>query len=47
MDSVCNYQETRDQGLRLCALHGFDYWYIECQVEDIDLLDKRRARESL
>ncbi|KAK4156223.1 hypothetical protein C8A00DRAFT_41282 [Chaetomidium leptoderma] len=48
IDSVCNYQETLDQGTMLAERHGFEYWYVECRVEDMGLLDKRlRERVSL
>jgi predicted kinase len=41
VDSVCNYQETLDQGFRLAELFGFEYWYVECRVDDMELLDQR------
>ncbi|KAK4035362.1 hypothetical protein C8A01DRAFT_48406 [Parachaetomium inaequale] len=30
-----------DNGLRLAELFGFEYWYIECRVDDLDLMDER------
>lgn len=41
MDSTCNFQEVLEQGSTLAEQHGLDYWYVECRVEDIDLLDER------
>ena len=48
IDSVCNYQETLDQGIALAGRHGYTYWYVECRVESIALLDERlRARKPM
>ncbi|KAK2022057.1 hypothetical protein LX32DRAFT_645849 [Colletotrichum zoysiae] len=48
IDSTCNFQEVLDQGSVLAEKHGFTYWYVECKVEDIDLLDKRlRSRDPM
>ena len=48
MDSTCNFQEVLDQGSALAEQHGLAYWYVECRVEDIDLLDERlRARTPM
>ncbi|KAG4429984.1 hypothetical protein IFR05_014534 [Cadophora sp. M221] len=48
IDSTCNYQEVLDQGSALAKQHGFSYWYIECKVQDIDLLDQRlRSRDPM
>ncbi|KAK8017056.1 hypothetical protein PG993_015245 [Apiospora rasikravindrae] len=48
IDSVCNYQMALDQGSALAERHGYDYWYVECRVEDIALLDERlRARNPM
>jgi predicted kinase len=45
VDSTCNFQEVVDTGSALAQKHGCVYWYVECYVEDIDLLDRRlRAR---
>ncbi|EAQ88205.1 hypothetical protein CHGG_04824 [Chaetomium globosum CBS 148.51] len=46
MDSVCNYEETLAQGLKLARLYGFEYWYIECQAGDMDLLDERLRKRT-
>ncbi|KLU91435.1 hypothetical protein MAPG_09955 [Magnaporthiopsis poae ATCC 64411] len=46
MDSTCNSPEVVDRGAELAARHGYIYWYVECMVTDVDLLDRRlRARE--
>ena len=48
IDSICNYQETLDQGIALAQEYGYDYRYVECRVNDIDLLEERlRNRVSL
>ncbi|KAK0124043.1 hypothetical protein ONS95_009028 [Cadophora gregata] len=48
IDSTCNYQEVLDQGSALAKQHGFTYWYVECKVQDIPLLDQRlRSRDSV
>ncbi|KAK6860646.1 hypothetical protein PG995_004282 [Apiospora arundinis] len=48
IDSVCNYQEALDQGSALAERHGYAYWYVECRVEDIALLDERlRTRNPM
>jgi hypothetical protein len=41
IDSTCNFQEVLDNGSACAAKHGYAYWYIECRVRDIDLLDRR------
>ncbi|KAL8282923.1 hypothetical protein RB597_010351 [Gaeumannomyces tritici] len=46
VDSTCNSREVVDRGSGLAARHGLAYWYVECRVADVDLLDRRlRARE--
>lgn len=48
IDSTYNFQEVIDQGCALAKQYSYIYWYVECKVEDIDLLDKRlRARNSM
>lgn len=48
VDSCCNFEEVLDQGSALAEQQGFTYWYIECQVDDIGLLDERlRKRDPL
>lgn len=48
IDSTCNYQETLDQGSALAKQYGYTYWYIECKVQDIALLDQRlRSRDAM
>ncbi|KAH6856752.1 hypothetical protein B0I37DRAFT_368254 [Chaetomium sp. MPI-CAGE-AT-0009] len=46
LDSVCNYEETLAQGSKLAELYGFEYWYIECRVDDMDLLDERLRKRT-
>lgn len=41
IDSTCNYQQVLDHGSALAAKHGYDYWYVECKLNDIDMLDQR------
>ncbi|KAL3421037.1 hypothetical protein PVAG01_07482 [Phlyctema vagabunda] len=41
IDSTCNYQQTLDQGETLARLHDYEYSYVECRVDDLDLLDAR------
>lgn len=41
IDSTCNYQVILDQGAALAQRYGYDYWYIECKVNNIALLDER------
>jgi predicted kinase len=48
IDSTCNFQEVLNQGLDLARRTGYSFWYVECQVQDINLLDERlRARSSM
>jgi predicted kinase len=48
IDSTCNYPEILEQGTPLAEQHGYAYWYVECKVGDVDLLDKRlRARPAM
>ncbi|KAI0465820.1 P-loop containing nucleoside triphosphate hydrolase protein [Xylaria cf. heliscus] len=41
IDSVCNYEEVLDRGTALAEKYGCTYRYVECRVEDLDLLDRR------
>lgn len=48
IDSPCNFEEIVNQGSTLSKQYGYTYWYVECQVQDIDLLDQRlRARDPM
>ncbi|TVY34094.1 hypothetical protein LSUB1_G006173 [Lachnellula subtilissima] len=48
LDSVCNYNETLDRGTALAKLYGYEYKYVDCRVDDVDLLDRRlQSRVSL
>ena len=41
IDSTCNYNEVLDQGTALARQYGYDYRYVECRVDDVDLLHRR------
>ena len=41
IDSPCNYQEAVDSGMGLAKRYGAQYWYVECRVDDMGLLDER------
>ncbi|KAF3940940.1 hypothetical protein ABW19_dt0205242 [Dactylella cylindrospora] len=41
IDSTCNYEEVLDRGTTLARKYNYDYIYVECRVDDIDLLDRR------
>ena len=41
IDSTCNYKEILEQGAALAQKYGCDYWYVECKVDDVDVLDGR------
>ncbi|KAI0841003.1 hypothetical protein F5Y06DRAFT_262276 [Hypoxylon sp. FL0890] len=48
IDSPCNFQEVLDHGTTLAKDHSYIYWYVECHVESIDLLEQRlRTREPM
>ena len=48
IDSACNYPEVLERGRSLAAQHDYVYWYVECRVGNLDLLDQRlRARLPL
>jgi len=48
IDSTCNFLEVLDQGTALAKQHSYSYWYVECKVQDIDLLDQRlRIRDPM
>lgn len=48
IDSTCSYKETLDRGTALARQYNYDYRYVECKVDDIDVLDGRlRRRVSL
>lgn len=47
IDSTCNFPEVLARGSALAGQHGFAYWYVECRVDDVDLLDERlRSRRD-
>jgi predicted kinase len=41
VDSPCNYQEVLDNSMRIAAQHGARFGFVECRVEDVELLDAR------
>ncbi|KAH7141306.1 P-loop containing nucleoside triphosphate hydrolase protein [Dactylonectria estremocensis] len=41
IDSTCNFDEVLERGTALASKYGYDYKYVECRVNDIDLLDRR------
>lgn len=41
MDSTCNFKEILEQGTVLAQQYGYEYWYVECKVDDINVLDER------
>ena len=48
IDNTCDFQMVLDQGLTLAKDHGYTFWYVECKVRDIDLLDQRlRSRRPM
>jgi predicted kinase len=48
IDSTCNYKETLDEGTALAQQYSYSYRYVECRVDDVDLLEGRlRNRVSL
>lgn len=48
IDSTCNFQQVPEKGAALAEEHGYTYWYVECRVGDIDVLDERlRARKPM
>jgi len=48
IDSTCNYPEVLERGSSLAAYHGYSYWYVECNVGDLDMLDQRlRSRAPM
>jgi predicted kinase len=48
IDSTCNFQEVLDQGSARAKQYGYTYWYVECKVQDVELLDQRlRTRDPV
>ncbi|KAI1734496.1 P-loop containing nucleoside triphosphate hydrolase protein [Xylaria scruposa] len=41
VDSVSNYEEVVNRGTALAEKYGYTYRYVECRVENLDLLDRR------
>ena len=46
VDSPCNYQSILNNGSALAEKYGLSYWFVECRVEDIDLLDERLRKRA-
>jgi predicted kinase len=47
IDSTCNYQSVLDRAISLAEQYESIFWYVECRVKDVDLLDQRlRARDA-
>ncbi|KAF3141004.1 hypothetical protein TWF703_002511 [Orbilia oligospora] len=46
VDSTCNFEEVLERGSALAQQYGFVYWYVECKVQDIDLLDQRLCNRN-
>lgn len=48
IDSTCNFPQVLEQGAALAEKYGYTYWYVECRVVDVDVLDERlRARKPM
>lgn len=48
MDSTCNFREVLEHGTAFAQQYGYEYWYVECKVDNIDVLEARLgAREPL
>ncbi|KAL6698384.1 hypothetical protein J3F84DRAFT_367432 [Trichoderma pleuroticola] len=48
LNVIVDYQDIVDRGSALAKQHDYTYWYIECRVQDVDLLDQRlRARDPM
>jgi predicted kinase len=41
IDSPCNFNGILDHGIALARKYDYDYRYVECRVDDVDLLDRR------
>lgn len=41
LDSPCNYDELLRRGRALAARYGWEYWYVECRLDDVNVLDAR------
>lgn len=41
LDSVCNYDEVLEKGAALAQKYGFEFKFVECRVEDVEVLDRR------
>lgn len=41
IDSVCNYPMLFEKGQEVAEEHGCEYRFVECRVEDLEVLDAR------
>ena len=48
IDSVCNYTMLLEMGAEVAEKHGCEYRFVECRVEDVEVLDRRlRGRVAM
>ncbi|KFY86658.1 hypothetical protein V500_07494 [Pseudogymnoascus sp. VKM F-4518 (FW-2643)] len=48
IDSVCNYATLLEKGAAVAEQHGCAYRFVECRVEDVEVLDRRlRGRVAM
>lgn len=50
VDSPCNFPQVLEAGAGIAAKHSMEYWYVECRVDDMDIIEARlraRARVAL
>ncbi|OBT79014.1 hypothetical protein VF21_02467 [Pseudogymnoascus sp. 05NY08] len=48
IDSVCNYATLLEKGAAVAEKHGCEYRFVECRVEDVEVLDRRlRGRVAM
>ncbi|KFY75475.1 hypothetical protein V499_04564 [Pseudogymnoascus sp. VKM F-103] len=41
IDSVCNYTTLIEKGVELAEKFGCEYRFVECRVQDVEVLDRR------
>ncbi|KAL9083328.1 MAG: hypothetical protein Q9159_005835 [Coniocarpon cinnabarinum] len=46
MDSACNF-ENIVEGMSIAQQYGYEYWYVECRVEDINVSEARLAGRNI
>lgn len=48
IDSVCNYATLLEKGAAVAEQYGCEYRFVECRVEDVEVLDRRlRGRVAM